>query len=132
MTGYEKWRTKQFPALTAEDGYALQNVIYVIYDRKVVGTIHVGQTSQRLDKRISDHVRKMKYLQKYREFGKKSHKSRIAYRLAVDGTENAGVVPWICFDELIDTTWPTPGSFRFRRYVEEKFEFPIAEQLRTF
>ena len=33
ITGFEQWRTKYFPTLTAEDCDALQYIIYVIYDR---------------------------------------------------------------------------------------------------
>ena len=71
----------------------MKNLIYIIFDDKNYRLIYVGQTIQTLEKRISDHVRNMKFLQRFGAFEEKSHKSLIAYRMAVCGTHDVHVLP---------------------------------------
>ena len=68
-------------------------MIYVILHTKTYNIIYVGQTIQPLEKRISRHIETAKILQKFHTFKEQSHKSLIAYRLAVTGIENIRVLP---------------------------------------
>ena len=107
-------------------------MIYVILDLKRYRTLYVGQTIQRLDKRISDHIRNMQYLQRFGAYKPGCHKSLITYRLAVKGIHDICVLPWLCFRENLKPTWPLPGTGRFRKFVENLHEFPLAERLNCF
>ena len=101
LTGHDDWRFLKLPTITLEDCYTLKNVIYLIFDDKNYNLIYVGQTIQKLEKRISDHVRNMKFLQRFGAFEEKAHKSLIAYRMAVYGIHDVHVLPWFCFTKLI-------------------------------
>ena len=79
----------------------MRNLIYLIFDEKRYRTIYIGQTTQTLEKRIRDHIRKMKFLQRYGTFDNKTHKSLIAYRMAVSGIRDVHVLPWFYFGNLI-------------------------------
>jgi hypothetical protein len=107
-------------------------VIYLILDLKKRNIRYIGQTTQRLDKRISDHIRNMKFLQSFGSFKKGTHKSLLSYRLAVNGVHNLCAIPWLCFESMIDPTWPLPGTFEFRKLVEKNYEFPLADALHCF
>ena len=81
------------PNIPLAECYKLKNIIYIIFDDKNYKLIYVGQTIQTLEKRISDHIRNMKFLQRFGSFEEKSHKSLIAYRMAVYGTQDVHVLP---------------------------------------
>ena len=68
-------------------------MIYVILHTKTDNKVYVGQTIQPLEKRISRHIETAKFLQKFHTFKEKSHKSLIAYRIAVTGVSNIRVLP---------------------------------------
>ena len=55
--------------------------------------IYVGQTMNALEKRISDHIRNVKFIQEFGSFKQRAHKSLITYRLAVNGIQHTLVVP---------------------------------------
>ena len=74
----------------------------------------------------------MKYLQRYGSFEKGTHKSLLSYRLAVNGIHDLCVIPWLHFESLINSTWPLPGTVDFRRLVEKRYEFPLADALHCF
>ena len=59
LTGFDDWRQNTLPELSEEECEASEYMIYVILDLKRYRTLYVGQTIQRLDKRISDHIRNM-------------------------------------------------------------------------
>ena len=90
--------------MTIEDCYKLKYVIYVIFDKHKYNFIYTGQTIQTLEKRISAHLQKMIFLQRYGSFEKNSHISLIAFRMAVYGVENGHVLPWLCFEKFIQPT----------------------------
>ena len=87
--------------MSTEECCKVKNLIYLIFDESRHSTIYVGQTIQKLEKRISDHVRNMKFLQRFGAFEEKAHKSLIAYRMAVYGIHDVHVLPWFCFTKLI-------------------------------
>ena len=93
LTGLDEWRFLKLPNIPLAECYKLKNLIYIIFDDKNYRLIYVGQTIQTLEKRISDHVRNMKFLQRFGAFEEKSHKSLIAYRMAVCGTHDVHVLP---------------------------------------
>ena len=90
------------------------------------------QPSQRSEKRISDHIRNMKVLQRFGTFKEDTHKSLLSYRLAVNGVQNLCDIPRLNFDPMIDPKWPLAGTVDFRRLIEKKYEFPIADALYCF
>ena len=71
----------------------MKNVIYLIFDLKIRNIRYVGQTCQRLEKRISDHIRNMKFLQRFGTFKEGTHKSLLSFRLAVNGVKHLCVIP---------------------------------------
>ena len=93
LTGLDEWRFLKLPNIPLAECYKLKNIIYIIFDDKNYKLIYVGQTIQTLEKRISDHIRNMKFLQRFGSFEEKSHKSLIAYRMAVYGTQDVHVLP---------------------------------------
>ena len=132
LTGHDEWRFTKLPTMSVEDCCIMKNLIYLIFDTERHRITYVGQTTQTLEKRISDHIRKMKFLQNYGSFDNKSHKSLIAYRMAVNGIQHIHVLPWFHFGNLIKPSWPIPGTADFRKLIERRYEFPIAESLHCF
>ena len=92
-TGKDDWWHTTLPKLTIDTILKLQNIVYVILDVKTINILYVGHTTQRMEKRISDHIRNALYLQKYKGQETGGHKSLIAYRIAVHGTKNIRVLP---------------------------------------
>ena len=101
LTGHDEWRFTKRPHTPLAECYTLRNLIYIIFNDKNYGFIYDGQTIKMLEKRISDHVRNMKYLERFGSFEEKSHKSLIAYRMAVCGIQGIHVLPWFCLEKLI-------------------------------
>ena len=132
LTGLDTWRWSVLPTLNEEDCFQLRNTIYLILDLKKPSIRYIGHTTQRLDKRLSDHIRNMKFLQRYGEFEKDTHKSLLSYRLSVNGVYNLCAIPWLHFETMIDSSWPLPGTADFRHLVEERYEFPLADALHCF
>ena len=110
----------------------MKNVIYLIFDLKIRNLRYIGQTTQRLEKRISDHIRNMKLLQRFGSFKEGTHKSLLSFRLAVHGVQNLCVIPYLNFEDMIDPEWPLPDTVDFRRLIEKRYEFPIADALHCF
>ena len=65
LTGFDDWRLTRVPCIPLTKCCTLKNLIYIIFDDKRYGIIYVGQTIQKLEKRISDHVRNMKDLHRF-------------------------------------------------------------------
>ena len=104
LTGFDDWRLTRLPKIPLLECCTLRNLIYIIFDDKRYSVIYVGQTIQKLEKRISDHIRNMKHLQRFGSFEDKSHKSLITYKMAVHGIDGIHVLPWFCFENLIKPT----------------------------
>ena len=94
----------RLPNIPLKECCTLKNLIYIIFDDKRYSVIYVGQTIQKLEKRISDHIRNMKHLQRFGSFDDKSHKSLITYKMAVNGIHGIHVLPWFCFEKSIKPT----------------------------